>query len=73
MLAPNGTGMHPQNRTIASSSNFGDRATNKTLREMTNPFLSRAYNQGVYDASSNDVNSNLYSYHASNKTGKYTN
>jgi len=47
LLAPNGSGV--QARTIASSKNFGDRGNNKTLKEMTNPFLSKVYNQG-YDA-----------------------
>lgn len=47
--------------TIQSSSNFADRATSKTLKEMTNPFLSRVYNQQDSD------NSNIYSYHASHR------
>jgi hypothetical protein len=52
--------------TVTTSSNFGERATSKTLREMQNPFLSRAYqNEFGMVESSNDVNSNIYSYHAS--------
>lgn len=60
MFAPNGNGMQPR-QTIASSSNFGDRMTNAnimTLRQMQ----SKVYQ---YDASSNEGNSNIYSYHAS--------
>lgn len=70
MMAPNlrGIGVYQdQNKeTVTSSSNFGERATSKTLKEMQNPFLSRANrNEFGLVESSNEVNSNIYSYHAS--------
>jgi spore coat protein CotH len=55
VMAPNGQGMNQ--KSFGSSTNFGDRATNKTLKEMTNPFLSKMYSQNRQE-----MDSNIYSY-----------
>lgn len=58
-MAPNGTGMETH---ASSSVNYADRATNKTLKEMTNPFISKIYGNQQQLEHDNDQSSNLYSY-----------
>lgn len=59
-LQPNGQGLERRGNTVGNSTNFGERATQRTLQQMTNPFLSRAFNN--VDSS---AQSNLYSYNPS--------
>lgn len=57
-LQPNGEGLDRRGNTVGD--NFGERGNQKTLQQMTNPFLSRAFNN--VDSS---AQSNLYSYNPS--------
>ena len=72
-LQPNGSGLEKRITTVGSSSNFGDRASGKTLAEMTNPFLSRAITSQAVQNDQNmlhsclGTSSNVYSYNPSSK------